>query len=92
MSLFKTSQQLNILQDDWTKLDQRVWHAVAMDQPAKLATKLNKHDVNINKLCPSVGYSMLVKVFISSFYDRCFGQINDILVVKKIVNFLYFKQ
>ena len=50
---------ITCLQDEWTKVDQRIWHAVAVNQPSKLNAKLNKHeDVNVNKLCPSVGYSV----------------------------------
>uniref|UniRef100_H2Z5Z2 Uncharacterized protein n=1 Tax=Ciona savignyi TaxID=51511 RepID=H2Z5Z2_CIOSA len=46
--------------DDWSNQDQRIWHSVAVNQPAKLAAKLGKHDnVNVNKLCPSVGYSVV---------------------------------
>ncbi|XP_078484392.1 uncharacterized protein LOC100181379 isoform X2 [Ciona intestinalis] len=46
--------------DDWSKVDQRIWHSVAVNQPAKLASKLAKHEnVNVNKMCPSVGYSVL---------------------------------
>ncbi|XP_076816193.1 uncharacterized protein LOC143462058 [Clavelina lepadiformis] len=46
--------------DDWTKVDQRIWHCVAVNQPVKLASKLSKHDnINVNKLCPPVGYSLV---------------------------------
>nr|CAB3265415.1 ankycorbin-like [Phallusia mammillata] len=46
--------------DDWSKLDQRVWHSVAVNHPVKLASKLSKHEnINVNKISPDVGYSVV---------------------------------
>nr|XP_039257627.1 ankycorbin-like isoform X1 [Styela clava] len=44
----------------WSHQDQRVWQAVAGNQPAKVAAKLSKHpDVDVNRICPNVGYSVV---------------------------------